>query len=52
VIDYNHAAVATYTEAEEIVAEANDFSAPVECWIAVSHPNLKVDCGSRDTHKP
>jgi hypothetical protein len=29
-----------YTEAEKIVAEANDFFALVERWIAASHPKL------------
>jgi hypothetical protein len=31
-----------YTEAEEIVAEANDFFALVERWIAASHPKLNA----------
>jgi len=40
VIDYDHASVATRTEAEEIVAEANDFFELVEHWIAANHPKL------------
>jgi hypothetical protein len=40
VIDYNHAFVATKTEAEEIVAEAQAFFKPVETWIAAHHPKL------------
>jgi hypothetical protein len=42
VIVYNHAAVTIFTEAEEIVAEANDFFALVERWIAASHPKLNA----------
>ncbi len=41
VIDYDHASVATHTEAEEIVTEATDFVALVEQWIATNHPKLK-----------
>src|SRR4029077_7291769 len=40
VIDYDHASVATHTEAEEIVAEAKDFVDLVERWIAANHPKL------------
>jgi hypothetical protein len=40
VIDYDHASLATHTEAEEIVAEAKDFFDLVERWIAASHPKL------------
>jgi hypothetical protein len=40
VIDYDHASVATHTEAEEIVAEANNFFALVERWIAANHLKL------------
>ena len=40
VIDYDHASVATHTEAEEIVAEAKDFFELVERWIAANHPKL------------
>ena len=40
VIDYDHASVATHTEAEEIVAEAKDFLALVERWIAANHPGF------------
>lgn len=40
VIDYDHASVATHTEAEEIVAEANAFVRFVEQWIAANHPKL------------
>jgi hypothetical protein len=37
VIDYDHASVATRTEAEEIVAEARDFFDLVERWITAKH---------------
>jgi hypothetical protein len=40
VIDYDHASVATHTEAEEIVAEANDFFELVEVWIAANYPQF------------
>ncbi len=40
VIDYDHAAVATRTEAEEIVATAKDFFQLVERWIAANHPKF------------
>lgn len=40
VIDYDHASVATHTEAQEIVAETNDFFELVEHWIAANHPKL------------
>ncbi|HEY6266083.1 MAG TPA: HEPN domain-containing protein [Candidatus Acidoferrum sp.] len=40
VIDYDHASVATHTEAEEIVAEAQAFFELVERWIAANHPKL------------
>jgi hypothetical protein len=40
VIDYDHALVATKTEAEEIIAEANAFFERVENWIAAHHPKL------------
>lgn len=40
VIDYDHAFVATKTEAEEIVAEAQAFFKLVENWIAAHHPKL------------
>jgi hypothetical protein len=40
VIDYDHASVATHTEAEEIVAEAKDFFELVQRWIAANHPKL------------
>jgi hypothetical protein len=40
VIDYDHASVATHTEAEEIVAEAQAFFELVERWIAVNYPKL------------
>jgi len=39
-IGYDHASVATHTEAEEIVAEAKDFLALVERWIAANHPGF------------
>jgi hypothetical protein len=42
VIDYDHASVATHTEAEEIVAETNDFFELVEHWIAANHPKLNA----------
>jgi hypothetical protein len=38
VIDYDHASVATYVEAEEMVAM--DFFELVERWLAANHPNL------------
>ncbi|MGC1619948.1 MAG: HEPN domain-containing protein, partial [Candidatus Acidiferrum sp.] len=38
VIDYDHASVATHTEAEEIVKEARDFLDLVERWIAATRP--------------
>ena len=40
VIDYDHASVATHTEAEEIVAEAQAFFELVERWIAANHAKL------------
>lgn len=40
VIDYDHASVATHTEAEEIVAEAQAFFELVERWIATNYPKL------------
>ncbi len=40
VIDYDRALVATKTEAEEIVAEAQAFLELVEKWIAAHHPKL------------
>jgi hypothetical protein len=40
VIDYDHASVATHTEAEEIVAEAKEFFELVERWIAANHPKF------------
>jgi hypothetical protein len=40
VIDYDHAPVATHTEAEEIVAEANNFFELVDRWIAANHPQF------------
>lgn len=40
VIDYDHASVATHTEAEEVVAEAQAFFELVERWIAANHPKL------------
>lgn len=40
VIDYDHASVATHTEAEEMVGEATDFFDSVERWIAANHPKL------------
>jgi hypothetical protein len=40
VIDYDHASVATHTEAEEIVAEPKEFFELVERWIAASHPKF------------
>jgi hypothetical protein len=40
VIDYDRTLVATRTEAEEIVAEAQAFSELVEKWIAAHHPKL------------
>src|SRR5260370_35696559 len=40
VMGYDHALVGTHTEAEEIVAETNDFFELVERWIAANHPKL------------
>ena len=40
VIDYDHAFVATKTEAEEIVAEAQVFFELVDKWIAAHHPKF------------
>jgi hypothetical protein len=40
VIDYDHASVATHTEAEEIVAEAKDFFELVERLISANYPKL------------
>jgi hypothetical protein len=40
VIDYDHASVATHTEAEEIVKEAKDFFELVERWIAAKYPKF------------
>ena len=40
VIDYDHASVATHTEAEEIVREAKDFFELVERWILANHPKF------------
>jgi hypothetical protein len=40
IIDYDQASVATHTEAEEIVAEAQAFFELVERWIAANHPKL------------
>lgn len=40
VIDYDHASVATHTEAEEIVKEAKDFFDLVERWIIASRPKF------------
>jgi hypothetical protein len=41
VIDYDHASVATHSEAEEIVVEAKDFLDLVERWVAATYPKLK-----------
>jgi hypothetical protein len=40
VIDYDHASVATNTEAQEVVAETQAFVELVEKWIATHHPKL------------
>jgi hypothetical protein len=40
-IDYDQAFVATHTEAEEIVAEAQDFFELVERWITAKHPKFR-----------
>jgi len=40
VIDYHHASVATYTEAEEIAAEAKALVQFLDHWIAADHPKL------------
>ncbi len=39
-IDYDHASVATKTEADEILAEAQAFFELVEHWIVAHHPKL------------
>jgi hypothetical protein len=39
-VDYDHASVATHTEAEEIVAEAREFVDLVERRIAKNHPRF------------
>ncbi len=39
-IDYDHTSVATRTEAEEIVKEAQSFLELVERWILANHPKL------------
>jgi uncharacterized protein (UPF0332 family) len=39
-IDYDHAAVATETEAAEMIAAARFFLELVEQWIAAHHPKL------------
>ena len=40
VIDYDYAFVATETEAEEILSEANKFNAFAEQWISLENPSL------------
>lgn len=40
VIDYDHASVATHTEAEEIVKAVKDFLELVERWIVASRPKF------------
>lgn len=40
-IDYTGAAIATGTEAEELLVHAKAFLAMVEAWIAAKHPALK-----------
>jgi len=40
VIDYDHASVATHTEADEILIEAKGLVELVERWIAAHHPKL------------
>jgi uncharacterized protein (UPF0332 family) len=45
VIDYDDAFVATETEATEIVANATEFIAVLERWIAKNHPALKAWAG-------
>lgn len=40
-IDYTGAAIATTTEADELLLHAKAFLAIVEAWIAVTHPALK-----------
>jgi hypothetical protein len=46
VIDYDYAFVTTETEAEEILTEANAFSAFVEHWISLEHPPLAKKAAS------
>jgi len=38
--DYDHASVATDTEAKEIAVEAKEFFELVERWIAANHPKF------------
>lgn len=40
-IDYTGAAIATSTEADELLVHARAFLATVEAWIASTHPALK-----------
>jgi hypothetical protein len=40
VIDYDHASVATHTEAEEIVKEAKELLELVEGWIVATRPKF------------
>ncbi len=40
-IDYDHAFVASETEAKEILAKAKEFADVVEQWIAKNHPRLR-----------
>jgi len=48
VIDYDHASVATRTEAEEIVAEANDFFELVEHWVERRMVAITADLKTKD----
>ena len=41
VIDYDHAYVATETEAAEIVTKAKEFADEVEKWVAKNHASFK-----------
>lgn len=40
-IDYTGAAIATNTEADELLLHARSFLKMVEAWIAATHPALK-----------
>ena len=41
-IDYQHASVATETEADELLRKAIEFNELVEAWVAVHHGNMAL----------